>query len=119
MSAPTSPTAHATAAVAPMRVARGIQNKVLEATAMARPVIVTHGALEGIHATPGSEVLLADTAESFATACLAATTPEAASIGHAARQRVLRDYIWAERLRGFDALLNPTPHTTPAQAATA
>jgi polysaccharide biosynthesis protein PslH len=111
--------AHATAAVAPMRIARGIQNKVLEAMAMARPVIVTSDALEGIDATPGSEILLADTVDNFAAACLAAAAPEAAAIGHAARQRVLRDYIWAERLRGFDALLNPTPHTTPAQAATA
>ena len=46
--------AHAAAAVAPMRIARGIQNKVLEAMAMARPVVVTPDALEGIAAHPGT-----------------------------------------------------------------
>ena len=102
--------AHATACVAPMRIARGIQNKVLEAMAMARPVVVTPDALEGIGARPGEEVLLAETAEAFAAACLDA--PGRAAVGAAARQRVLRDYIWAERLRGFDALL-----TAPHQAA--
>ena len=104
--------AHATACVAPMRIARGIQNKVLEAMAMARPVIVTPDALEGIGARPGEEVLLAETAEAFAAACLDA--PGRAAVGAAARQRVLRDYIWAERLRGFDALL-----TAPQEAAAA
>ena len=104
--------AHATACVAPMRIARGIQNKVLEAMAMARPVVVTPDALEGIGARPGEEVLLAETAEAFAAACLDAAGN--AAVGAAARQRVLRDYVWAERMRGFDALL-----TAPHRAASA
>jgi hypothetical protein len=53
--------AHATAAVAPMRLARGIQNKVLEA--MARPVVATQDALEGIDVIAGAEVMRADTPE--------------------------------------------------------
>jgi sugar transferase (PEP-CTERM/EpsH1 system associated) len=40
--------AHAEIAVAPLRVARGIQNKVLEAMAMAKPVVATAAALEGL-----------------------------------------------------------------------
>jgi sugar transferase (PEP-CTERM/EpsH1 system associated) len=40
--------AHADVAVAPLRVARGIQNKVLEAMAMAKPVVSTTAALEGL-----------------------------------------------------------------------
>ena len=100
--------AHATAGVAPMRIARGIQNKVLEAMAMGRPTVVTRDALEGIEATPGEEVLLADTAEAFAAACLEAARPESTAIGEAARRRVLADYVWAERLRGFDRLLAGT-----------
>lgn len=97
--------AHASACVAPMRIARGIQNKVLEGMAMARPVVVTHDGLEGIDAMPGREVLIADTAEDFASACLRALKPQAASLGQAARARVLADYVWSERLRGFDTLL--------------
>jgi sugar transferase (PEP-CTERM/EpsH1 system associated) len=45
--------AHAELAVAPLRVARGIQNKVLEAMAMARPVVATAAALEGLELPPG------------------------------------------------------------------
>jgi sugar transferase (PEP-CTERM/EpsH1 system associated) len=97
--------AHATAGVAPMRIARGIQNKVLEAMAMARPVVVTPDALEGIDAMDGQEVLVASGEAEFANACLAALAPEAQAIGHAARKRVLADYVWAQRLRGFDTLL--------------
>jgi sugar transferase (PEP-CTERM/EpsH1 system associated) len=97
--------AHATAGVAPMRIARGIQNKVLEAMAMARPVVVTPDALEGIAAQPNTEVIVAPDAVSFAAGCLLAAGPQGAAIGAAARRRVLSDYVWAERLRDFDPLL--------------
>ena len=99
--------AHASACVAPMRIARGIQNKVLEAMAMGRPVVVTTDALEGIDAEPGTELLLANDEAGFAAACLRAAGPDGAAIGVAARARVLADYVWAERLRGFDDLLEP------------
>ena len=96
--------AHADVVVAPMRIARGIQNKVLEAMAMARPVVVTPQALEGIDATPGQEVLLsADTPQDFSSACLQALASP--GLGEAARRRVIADYDWPQRLRGFDALL--------------
>jgi sugar transferase (PEP-CTERM/EpsH1 system associated) len=98
--------AHATACVAPMRIARGIQNKVLEAMAMGRPTVVTSDALEGIHAIPGTELLLADTVEDFARACLSVTGPDSAALGLAARQRAVRDYAWPALLGKFDELLN-------------
>jgi sugar transferase (PEP-CTERM/EpsH1 system associated) len=98
--------AHSTAGVAPMRIARGIQNKVLEAMAMARPVVVTPEALEGIEARPGSEVILASDTAGFTAGCQLAAGPQGAAIGRAARLRVLADYVWTERLRGFDVLLS-------------
>lgn len=102
--------AHATASVAPMRVARGIQNKVLEAMAMARPVIVTPEGLEGIHATPGSHVLLASDTADFAAAVLhAAASPDSADIGRAARTLVVEQYSWQAHMGKFDTLLDPTP----------
>ena len=101
--------AHATAGVAPMRIARGIQNKVLEAMAMARPVVVTPDALEGIDAVANDELLIASGEDEFASACLKTLTPEAVSMGEAARRRVLADYVWAQRLRGFDQLLGEAP----------
>ncbi len=99
--------AHASAGVAPMRIARGIQNKVMEAMAMAKAVIVTSDALEGIDAVPGTELILADDAASFAAAaCRLAENPaEAEKIGAAARRRVVEDFSWDGRLRGFDRLL--------------
>jgi polysaccharide biosynthesis protein PslH len=100
--------AHATASVAPMRIARGIQNKVLEAMAMARPVVLTSGALEGIDADPVSEAILADSAAAFAAACCRmATTNEGIAIGSAARDRILRDYDWDATLSRFDDVLRP------------
>ena len=108
--------AHATAVVAPMRIARGIQNKVLEAMSMARPVVVTPDGLEGINAIPGTEVLLAETPEELVAACLRAASTEGAAIGREARRRVVRDYTWAEKLRGFDALLGAQPPVQPQEA---
>ena len=100
--------AYARASVAPMRIARGIQNKVMEAMAMAKPVIVTPDALEGIDAVPGEELILANDAASFAAAAcrLATDAHERTRIGTAARLRVERDFSWNGRLRGFDRLLN-------------
>ena len=52
--------AHAMAAILPLRVARGIQNKVLEAMAMQKPVIATSNAMQGIKSCPGYKPLIAD-----------------------------------------------------------
>jgi sugar transferase (PEP-CTERM/EpsH1 system associated) len=104
---------HATAAVGPMRIARGIQNKVLEAMAMGKPVIVTSGALEGIDATPGREVILADEAEAFAQAAIRLAgadglpTAEGEALGLAARRLILERYDWDACLSGFDDLMRP------------
>lgn len=100
--------ASATACVAPLRIARGIQNKVLEAMSMGKAIVVTRNALEGIGALPGSEVLVADTSEDFAAACVRATNSDyATTIGNAARRRIMQDYIWANCLSGLDLLLAP------------
>ena len=108
--------AHAVAGVAPMRIARGIQNKVLEAMSLAKPVVLTSGALEGIEAEPAKEVVLADTPEAFATACSRlATSNDGALIGAAARTRILRDYDWSARLRRFDDLLRPVSADTVSE----
>src|SRR4030095_16254480 len=57
--------------VAPLRIARGIQNKVLEGMAMGRPVVVSAGAAEGIQATHGIDFEVASDAEEFARKSLA------------------------------------------------
>jgi sugar transferase (PEP-CTERM/EpsH1 system associated) len=55
----------AAVAVVPLRVARGLQNKVLEAMAMRVPVVASSAAHEGITAVPGRDLLVADTLELF------------------------------------------------------
>ena len=93
--------AYATASVAPMRIARGIQNKVLEAMAMARPVVLTAAALEGIDADPVFETILADTERDFANACCRMGDSEQGyGIGIAARVRIIRDYDWGTPCAG-------------------
>lgn len=97
--------AHAAVAVAPLRLARGIQNKVLEAMAMARPVVATRAAFEGIHAAPGRDLLLADGAEAFADAVVAVLDGGHPGLGPAGRAAVLAGHDWAATLAPLDALL--------------
>ena len=60
---------HAACAVAPLQLARGVQNKVLEAMAAGTPVVTTRAALEGIDAG-GDSVSVATTGAEFATAIM-------------------------------------------------
>jgi len=97
---------HAATVVAPLRIARGIQNKVLEGMAMAKPTVVTPAALEGIAAVPGEEVLLASDADRFADCVVSAVSARAAAaFGVNARRRVLTDFDWDRNLEGFHDLL--------------
>jgi glycosyltransferase involved in cell wall biosynthesis len=97
--------AHATVSVAPLRIARGIQNKVLEAMAMAAPVVVSPQALEGIDATPGADLLLADGAGAFIETVAQVLARPDPGRGRAARARVESQYGWSANLAPVDALL--------------
>jgi len=97
--------AHAAVSVAPLRVARGVQNKVLEAMAMALPVVVSPQALEGIDAAPGAEVLLADGAEAFAQAVTRVLGEDDLALRARARERVERLYSWPSNLANIEARL--------------
>ena len=97
--------AHAALCVAPLRIARGIQNKVLEAMAMARTVVVSPQALEGIQAEPGRELLLAADAQAFIAAVNGALDQPDAAIGRAARATVEHLYGWNSHLAQVCALL--------------
>ena len=117
--------AGAALAVAPLRIARGVQNKVLEAMAMGKIVLATPQALEGIAAQPGLELLLArDDAEFIHHAARVLRNAQGggaegsgAAIGAAARQLVLQDYDWERNLRGLGAMLG-LPAEAEAEADT-
>ena len=97
--------AHAAVSVAPLRVARGVQNKVLEAMAMALPVVVSPQALEGIDASPGAEVVLADGAEAFAQAVTHVLGEDDLALRARARERVERLYSWPSNLAKIETRL--------------
>jgi sugar transferase (PEP-CTERM/EpsH1 system associated) len=108
--------AHARAVVAPLRIARGIQNKVLEAMAMAKPTIVSPEALEGIEAEVGRELLLASDRDAFCSQCLAVLQGMHGEAGERARARVVNHYSWDYHLAGLDRVLGQ--QTTLATAGT-
>jgi sugar transferase (PEP-CTERM/EpsH1 system associated) len=85
---------YASGVVAPMRIARGIQNKVLEGMAMARTVLVSSRGLEGITAGDGVEVVIADKAEAFSARIIDLLINGEPDLGAAARRLVCRDYAW-------------------------
>ena len=83
-------------ALVPLDIARGIQNKVLEAMAMELPVVLTSGAANGIDAAPNRDFAVADSDEDLAAAAIAlASDPAAArAMGLAARGFVEAHQSW-------------------------
>jgi sugar transferase (PEP-CTERM/EpsH1 system associated) len=99
---------HAALVVAPLRIARGIQNKVLEAMAMGKTTIASPEALTGIGAEQGAEILRADGTEAFIRMTTAGLANPDGRIGERARRRMLADYDWNAILGGMmEAYLKP------------
>ncbi|HLA71753.1 MAG TPA: TIGR03087 family PEP-CTERM/XrtA system glycosyltransferase [Steroidobacteraceae bacterium] len=100
--------ADAALCVVPLKIARGLQNKVLEAMAMGKAVVCTSQALEGIRAGNGIEVVVADEEADFAAQVVSLLEqPErAAEIGRQARRCMERSYSWEANLRQLDTLLD-------------
>ena len=98
--------AHAQVGVAPMRIARGIQNKVLEAMAMALPTVVSPQGYEGINAAPGQELLVVDEVDAWIKAVVdLLSSGDVASMAEAARQRVVQDYSWQGSLKRLEQFI--------------
>lgn len=105
--------------VAPLRIARGIQNKVLEAMAMARPVLASPQAAEGIDARDGEHLLIAADPEQEAGKILAllADPAHAARLGRAARSRMEERYRWSATLAELPDMLFGSSDADDARAA--
>ncbi len=96
----------ASIAVVPLRIARGIQNKVLEAMAMGLPVVCTQKAFDGIDAKPGEELCVVKGISEMEEPILRllADPKERERMGRAARKAMEERYDWSKifaRLDGF------------------
>ncbi len=95
---------HAAVVVAPLRVARGIQNKILEAMAMALPVVASAECAAAVDAVSGQELLTATEPEEFIDVIdrMLKSPAAVAEMGNAARQRVIERYSWEAHMSGID-----------------
>lgn len=84
--------------VTPMRHGAGLQNKVLEAMALARPVVTTSIAREGIDAVDGEHLVVADGTDTFAdeTTSLLDSHADRRRLGTNARDLVTSRYTWSQ-----------------------
>lgn len=98
---------HASAVVAPLRVARGIQNKILEAMAMQQPVVTVGSCADAIGASAAQGLLRADTPEDFVTAVLQLldSPDNTAALGRHARHYVEHECSWQAHLQKIDHAL--------------
>jgi sugar transferase (PEP-CTERM/EpsH1 system associated) len=105
----------ASAVVVPLRVARGVQNKILEAMAMAQPVITVPACADAIGASADEGLLRANGAPAFLASLnvLLENADAAKSLGRAARAHVRRYFRWADHMKGLNAHF---PQTTGASA---
>jgi len=99
--------AQASVFACPMKLGSGIKNKILQAWAMARPVVATSASLGGLSALDGVNILVRDRPEAFADAVadLILNPALATAIGTAGRATAEREYSWAYRAEQFEGLL--------------
>lgn len=100
--------ANADAVVAPLKLARGLQNKVLEGMAMARPIVSTSAAAKALDVSSGRELWIADEPAAFAQAVInALEAPD--EVAARARRYVEHNHDWDRNLRALDRLLTGGP----------
>ena len=112
--------------VAPLAIARGTQNKILEAMAMGVPVVTSTVAAGGVDAEAESHLLVADTSAQIAAAVLRLTQnpAERQRLASAGRERMLSHHAWPRAMQRLDGIIegclraraqrNPQTQQTPA-----
>lgn len=105
---------HAAVMAAPMRLVRGIQNKVLEGMAMGVPVVTTTECATSIEAVAGEHLQVADSAPQFCARILSLLDdPETAQrVGRAGRACIQSNYDWGDRMARLDAFLSDVEVST-------
>ncbi|HNP35723.1 MAG TPA: TIGR03087 family PEP-CTERM/XrtA system glycosyltransferase [Woeseiaceae bacterium] len=98
---------HARTIVAPLRIARGIQNKVLEALSMGKPVVCTPQAAAGLDRLPEAAVAVAGDGVAFASRVVESLDRDQHQVCKVARSFIIDHYDWDRNLERLDALLAP------------
>ena len=108
-------------AVVPLQIARGVQNKVLEALAMSRAVVASLPSLEGLDTVSGVHLLAAATAAEWADAVvrLLGDSTLCCQLGSAGRQYVEAHHRWDRCLEPLVTLLGLAPQSTPSDSCAA
>ena len=93
--------------VAPLAIARGTQNKILEAMAMGVPVVTSTVAAGGVDAEAGTHLLVADTPTQIAAAVLRITQnpAERQRLASAGRERMLSHHAWRRSMQRLDGII--------------
>lgn len=103
----------------PMVSGSGVKNKLLEAMALARPIVSTTLGIESLDVVDGRDLVVADGPAAFAAA-LDRTLGDAAAraaLGGAARRYVVDGYSWDACARRYVALYEDLAEITRARAA--
>jgi len=99
------------AVIAPLRMARGVQNKVLEAMAMTKPVVATWEATRALKVRAGTHLWIANDALDFADAALSALQGKGRNtIAQAGHDYVIQNHDWKPILATMDAELDRVRH---------
>jgi sugar transferase (PEP-CTERM/EpsH1 system associated) len=93
--------------VAPLQIARGTQNKILESMAMGVPVVCSSLAANGVDAVPGDHLLVADTPRDYVTAILRLLEDRAERmrLAEAGRARILANHNWQQSMQKLDGIV--------------
>lgn len=104
--------------VAPLNIARGTQNKILEAMAAGVPVVVSTTAAGGVDAVAGEHLLVADTPEQYTRAILRLleNPAERQRLAHAGRERMLSHHAWESSMRRLDLIIERCVAGPPPRA---
>jgi glycosyltransferase involved in cell wall biosynthesis len=104
--------ASSTVSIAPMLSGGGTRLKILEAMAIGTPVVATTKGVEGLDASHGEHLLVADTPEAFADCIISLCQDQELhkQISSAARKLVIENYDWDRIMPRFYRLLEQFSH---------
>jgi len=106
--------------VAPLAIARGVQNKIVESLAMGVPCLASEIAGRGVDCVPGEHLLTASTPEGYAAQALRVLEDpeERRRLAAAGRARVETHHTWERSMRMLDAILEETCAVAADQGST-